>query len=194
MGQSSVSDAYEVARAQFEEFAGLDAPNLPGDAVNAMQIRLMRWQHGLFSFEPRTHDLVLALGVVEEIGETLQAKTQEEALDGLGDVCVYAGQLLIANRLALAPVLELAVTADPDGPGGLAHVVGKRSQRTRGYDDDGKYRKALVVELAVCIATAMDVAYRRWQWPSVMLTYLHVGEQVLMRKRGDVMVPAEVAL
>lgn len=183
-------NAYERARAEFEEFAGLGHPDLPRDPINAMQVRLCRWQHALFGFDSKTHDLVLAHGVVEEIGETIAADTRDEALDGLGDVCVYAGQLLIANRMAISPVLELARTAEPTGPGRLCHVVGKRAQRTRGFDVDNLYRLELASQLAACIASAVDVIYQRFPRPNATETYLAIGEQVLRRKRGDVMIPA----
>ncbi len=180
---------YSQSRAEFESWAGVGAPHLPVDTVSAMQVRLMRWQRELFSFNAQTNDLVLAHGVIEEMAETAEATNLADQCDGVGDTIVYCGQLLISNRLSLAPLLYVAADS-PRRPNRLSHVVGKRAQKTRGYDSDDKYRAALVEELTLCIAAVADMVIIDWTWKDLERQYLAVGEQVLQRKRGDVMIPA----
>jgi len=147
--------AYTTARARFAAWAALDAPHLPADPVDAMQVRLARWQ--VLNFGPQS-DERFALGVLEECGELDEAYEDgngEAAVDALGDVLVYAGQLAISNRLALGPLLvpvgkapRLTVAA-----GRLAHVVLKRAQRIRrGAGSVEQYR----ADLAAAIARVAD--------------------------------------
>jgi hypothetical protein len=174
---------YSVARARFESWAGLDAPHLPADPVDAMQLRLARWQ--VRNFGPQS-DERFSLGVIEECGELDEAIAADAAIDALGDVLVYAGQLAISNRLALGPLLtpvgkagRLLATA-----GKLAHVVLKRSQRIRGGAGSiEQYRADLAGSISRVADAALEVADRicadGFLRPAEV--YLRIGEQVLAR-------------
>lgn len=159
-----VLEAFERARASFETWAANDVTDPPPDhPIDAVQIALMRWQRNRFGMQTETHDLRMAHGVIEEMGETFLAdENAEDALDGLGDVLVYASQLVTSNRLAIAPILELArdFAARPSIPpivaaAMLSQVTLKASQKIRGLDDVHRYRVRLVGCLAQCIAIAL---------------------------------------
>lgn len=193
----AVAAAVRLAREGFEAIAIYDGPADVG-TTTGMQIALMRWQRDRFG-DQDAHDLKMALGVVEELGETFAAGTAEEALDGLGDVCVYAGQLLISNRLAIEPVLDLArvfVAAGGDlvpmlAAGNLAHTVLKGSQKIRGMADPEVYRAKLVECVALCIAKAIDdCEIGHGLMVRAAEVYHVVGLEVMQRKAGDAMIPA----
>ncbi len=193
--EGAVIAAHKLARDQFEAFAGMDQDDLPDDETNAMQVRLMRWQVDLFGLQA---DATIALGVIEECGETFEAETADAALDGLGDTIVWSGQIAINNRMAIAPIIALAgviVTRGPALPvlavSRLAQCVVKRTQRVRGMDDDNAYRLRLASELAECIAYSWEtVAICHTDQPvDAAAVYRIVGAEVLTRKRGDVMIP-----
>lgn len=160
-----VSAALGQARARFETFAGMGHPELPPDANDATQVLLYRWQVNRFGLQS---DERMALGVIEEIGETFEAGVSDdadpnEALDGLGDVCVYAAQLCTSNRLAIGPILDLAKVMQARGEvqpllavGKLAHAVLKHAQKIRGKGNHAVYQALLVEHLSQCIAKAAD--------------------------------------
>jgi hypothetical protein len=192
--------ATKWARDRFENWAGMDAPDLPEDAIDAMQVRLARWQVRKFD---RCDHLEQTLGVIEELGESYDADTVEEALDGLGDTLVYAGQLCITARLALGPILALAEAwhRDPgavpgkwqpvSAAGYLAHVTGKRQQRTRGFADDAHYRRELVRALALVIVRAVDnvtvnqMISGGWDAVNPVAVYFVTGQHVIARSDAD---------
>lgn len=191
--------AVTAARERFESWAGMDAPHLPEDPVDAMQVRLARWQIAKFGLCDLREQ---ALGVIEELGETFDAEEREEAVDGLGDVLVYAGQLCITARLAIGPIMDLAKEwrADPGASpqdlqpvgaaGKLAHVILKRQQRIRGYADDGFYRSQLVKVLAMVIVRALDnvvINHATDGWVDVdpAEVYQKVGSFVILRSQVD---------
>lgn len=154
--------AYKLARAAFEQFAGLTlADPMPPHPVDAIQVSLARWQFEKYGPNPDSH---MALGMIEEGVETFMADEDTgECLDGLGDVCVYGAQLATNNRLAIAPILDLArvFTQRQDikpllGAGALAQVVLKGSQRIRGLDQVERYHRRLVGAMAMVIAKAID--------------------------------------
>jgi hypothetical protein len=178
-----VTTLYTTARANFESWAALDAPHLPADPVDAMQVQLARWQAA--NFGPQS-DERFALGVLEECGELDAAIEAADAIDALGDVLVYAGQLATSNRLALGPLLvpvgkagRLLATA-----GNLSHVVLKRAQRIRGGAGSiDQYRADLASAIARVADAALEVADRICAdgFLSPAEVYLQVGEQVLAR-------------
>jgi hypothetical protein len=197
--------ATKWARDRFENWAGMDAPDLPEDAIDAMQVRLARWQVRKFD---RCDHLEQTLGVIEELGESYDADTVEEALDGLGDTLVYAGQLCITARLALGPILALAEAwhRDPgavpgkwqpvSAAGYLAHVTGKRQQRTRGFADDAHYRRELVRALALVIVRAVDnvtvnqMISGGWDAVNPVAVYFVTGQHVIARSDAEIVAEA----
>lgn len=197
LATDAIAAALRLSREQFEAFAS-SVDELPVDDTNAMQMMLMRWQHSMFGYDAATHDLRMFAGIVEELGETFDAENAEAALDGLGDLCGYVGHLLVNNRLAIAPVLDLArVFASAGGEveprkgiGLLGHAVLKHAEKIRGFEDDDLYRAWLVEHAAMCIARAIDDVEQIFAINlRVSGVYCTVGGEVLQRKRGDKMIP-----
>ena len=152
--------AYAEARARYESWATTDYPDVPSDATDALQVMLARWQRRNFGL-PR--DAEIALGIVAELGETVEAGVTDAAADGVGDVIVYCGQLALSNRMAIAPALDLAQVRGrlefrdvPIAMGRLAHCVLKRQQKIRGMDDDEAFRRALFARMTYAIAAIAD--------------------------------------
>lgn len=189
--RAAVDIAVAAAEQHFAAWAGLDLGDpMPEDGTDAMQIELARWQTRNFGC-PR--DVEITLGVIEELGEAFEADDGEKALDGLGDVMVYAGQLLTSNRLALGPVLALAHRREQRGENGgthngiatgkLAHAVLKRAQKIRGFDNDGLWRWSLVDALATIIANAKiecELGHDLYE-VDIRKVYEIVGREVLAR-------------
>lgn len=145
-------EAYEMARQAFDRFAGLDAPELPSGTVDALQVRLVRWQTANFGVA-RAYQL--ALGVAEEFGELAAASTKAETVDAIGDVLIYACQMATLHRLAFVEAIDGDTFAMrvPQGaaPGLLAHVTLKADQRIRGLDDPELARFATFLALVAVV-------------------------------------------
>jgi NTP pyrophosphatase (non-canonical NTP hydrolase) len=105
------------ARATFELYAAMDAPDVPLDEFSGLQVRLARWQAR--NFGVASHEQ-MALGVAEEAGELAHAVLKhsqgirgmadpeayrEAAGDAIADVAIYAIQLATALRLDFATLL-----------------------------------------------------------------------------------------
>lgn len=138
-----VASRYHAARASFELFAGLDAPHLPSDSDDALQVRLARWHVSQFGAPRAEH---LALGISEEAGEWWSSGNLAEEDDAVGDVMVFACQLATLHRLSFADCnLKLPLQRShstlvaPLGRGvavGLiSHVVLKSAHGIRGLAD-----------------------------------------------------------
>ncbi|HUS27586.1 MAG TPA: hypothetical protein VMZ53_03735 [Kofleriaceae bacterium] len=198
-------DAVEAtahALTAFEAWAGIKASAIePGTlhAVDEMQIRLAAWQNDRFGHVP-TSDVHIALGVIEELGEAFDEDAgPEESIDALGDVMVYAAQLCTANRLAVRPVIGLAVHYVKTNAchahaialaGQLAHVCLKHAQGIRGLGPFEAYRPRLVDALALMIAKAIeDCAIGHELTVDPDGVFVVVGGEVLARKPGDTMIP-----
>jgi hypothetical protein len=138
------------------------------------------------------------------VGPDLRAANRAmEALDGLGDTLVFCGQLCITARLALGPILALAVVwhRDPgavpgkwqpvSAAGYLAHVTGKRQQRTRGFADDAHSRRELVRALALVSVRAVDnvtvnqMISGGWDAVNPVAVYFVTGQHVIARSDAD---------
>lgn len=61
---------YEQARATFDKYCGMDAPELPADVHSALQVLLCRWEHKKFG---KASAEITTLGVCEETGEWADA-------------------------------------------------------------------------------------------------------------------------
>lgn len=192
-------EAWMAALSAFDLWAGIAAPHLPENPIDAMQVRLARWQEELFS-GVNHDDSIMALGVIEELGEAFDHDAEaEDAVDALGDVMVYAAQLCTRNRLAMSSIVALAnlyITEHlcHQSPiaiaGRLAHVVGKHEQRTRGLGPVNAYRPALVDALALMIAKALEdctIGHELVVDPAGV--FIAIGNEVMARKAGDVMIP-----
>lgn len=191
-------EAANRAALAFEEWAGVGVGELPANEIDAMQVQVMRWQQDRFGHVPHG-DAVIALGVIEELGETFDDDASaEDAVDGLGDVMVYGANLCTSNRLALRHVIELAcryTSMDLPSPiaiaGRFAHVVGKHEQRTRGLGEPGPWRLCLVDALAMMIAKALEdcsLGHELTIDPGGV--FVVIGNEVIARKAGDTMIPA----
>lgn len=192
--------AFDLSKLAFEQFAGLKLEDpMPEHELDAIQVRLCRWQNEKYGPNPDSH---MALGMVEEGTECFMAdENTEEALDGLGDVCVYASQLATNNRLAIAPILDLArvFTKRGDirpllGAGVLSQVVLKGSQKIRGLDQVERYRLRLVGAMAMVIAKAIDdveILHPQTVPANAGKVLLVVAEEVLQRAAGHPSIPQQ---
>lgn len=196
-------EATAQAIATFDKWAGVKASELqPGTLhpVDDMQIRLAAWQADRFGHVP-TSDVHMALGVIEELGEAFDEDAgPEESIDALGDVMVYAAQLCTANRMAVRPVIDLAMHyikanhchAQPISIAGmLAHVALKHAQNIRGLGPDSAYRPRLVDALALMIAKSIEdcvIGHELRVEPAGV--FVVVGGEVTQRKQGDAMIPS----
>ncbi len=192
-------DATEAARFAFNEWATIDHPHVPPDMTDATQVLLARWQASRFATVP-TSDAIIGLGVIEELGEVFDDDAEPtDAVDGLGDVQVYAAQLCTANRLAIRPVIALAALYRRTGvylpnpiaiAGRLAHVIGKNAQNTRGLGPVEAYRPALVDALAMMIAKALeDCELGHELTVNAAGVFQVIAREVMERKAGDAMIP-----
>lgn len=159
-----------ASNAAWELWATIDSGKLPPDSVDAMQVTLVRWQQANFgSVSPTTHiNEHMGLGVIEEFCELVTSPEpygNKGKLDGLGDLCVYTGQLLNFNRMAIRPIMEFAdILADEwleeDGHDWQSerliqrfnHIVLKHVQKIRGFDKLEIWRPALTEALAKLLA------------------------------------------
>ena len=98
-----MSALFTASRAAFELWAHLDAPHLPADPIDAMQLRLARWQSRNFA---ETGDALIALGIGEECGELSQAVKDADVVDALGDAQRLAA--LVWPKPNYAPGLAMA--------------------------------------------------------------------------------------
>ncbi len=197
-----INAAHEAARVAFESFAGNDITDAqPADPIDAVQVSLCRWQRNRFGLQAETHDLRMACGVVEEMGETFLAdESAEDALDGLGDSIVFAAQLATSNRLAIGPIITLARalagrTSTPPivAAAMLTQVVLKGSQKIRGLDDANLFRTRLVGALAQCIAiTLTDVEILHSLRVDPAGVFLIVAGEVMQRGAGHDGIPGGV--
>lgn len=201
-----VDEAATAARAAFEAFAMNDIGDpAPEHPVDKMQVDLWRWQQKNFGIQP---DNNIALGVVEELGETMLSLDQHDldgVTDGVGDIQVYVGQLATRNRLALREIQKLRLVyvdrwfGEPDVElireqllepilGHLGHVVLKHIQKIRDLGEVNLYRVALV-EVCARLLASVDVLLQvdegeigeQWISGSMVDAYLATGATVLER-------------
>jgi hypothetical protein len=189
--------AYMDACKIFEEWAAIGANEFPPDPIDAMQVKLMRWQQRNFGSQS---DERMALGVIEEMAEGMAASTlknEPEAYDALGDVMVFGSQLATRNRLAIGAILQLAAEMDQDpdqmifAHGTLAQVVLKGAQKIRGLDDEKRYRIRLVGALAVCFQFSGCCAQELSKKAEIDFgaVLIHVGSEVSKREFGHDAIP-----
>jgi len=178
--------AYATSRARFESWAALDAPHLPADPVDAMQVRLLRWEQA----QPfwRVSSLPVALGCGEEAGELADAVRHHEIVDAVGDVAIYACQVATRHRLAFGEILDAAPNSDLNhmydewrellsALGRVQHMILKREQRIRiGAESDEVFGEALAAALARMIAAITDA-----HGIDARDAFLATAEQVLAR-------------
>lgn len=130
-------DIVQAAKAKFDEYAVMDAPDLPVGSWSALQVQLARWQRRNFGGADLKEQ---TLGVCEEAGELahavlkaaqgirgLDARDQflAEAGDAIADCTVYLMQVCTSLRLDFGTllfgiaqhVMERDWKADPNGGG-----------------------------------------------------------------------------
>lgn len=212
--KSSAVDIAKASNAIWETFAIIDGEEVPANELDAMQVRLCRWQRRNFGdVSPMDKmDLHMALGIIEESGEALDAPEihgDKGKLDGLGDVCVYAGQLLNGNRMAIRPVMDLAdlLAAEWDGnpeaqakvkpeslQGQLSHVVLKHDQKIRGFDKPEIWMPSLAYHVAAIMAYVKcdtywaaaeltELAEQMIKWDNlIQRTYIEVASAVVLKR------------
>lgn len=177
-----------TARARFETWCGLHAPDLPADPIDAMQLRLARWEVR----QPfwRSDAAFVALGCCEEVGERASADSPDEVEDAMGDVAIYAGQVAMRNRLAMSVLFDAADETPRlhndvwrnlcDAQGRVAHLALKKSQQIReGALPDEEYRAIMAGALASLLGAVEATSYRSGR--SVRDCYLITGARILER-------------
>jgi len=135
-----MSQAYEISRQIFEENAAEEGDDVTVNSLNlhtlhlmgytiegitsvvAMQNALNRWQIRNFGV---SSDERMALGIYGEIDELNDADSHELAIDAWADAAIYAGQLLMNNRLSIAPIIVGLPCLMCESP---AHIVLKGAQ------------------------------------------------------------------
>ncbi len=181
-----MASIYTTARATFEAWAALDAPHLPADPVDAMQVRLLRWEQA----QPfwRASTLPVALGCGEECGELADAERHAEMVDAVGDVAIYACQVATRHRLAFGAILDAASDSDVghlddewrelmSALGRVHHLILKREQRIRiGAESDEVFGGALANAIARLIGAVTDA-----HGIDARDAFLEVAERVLAR-------------
>jgi NTP pyrophosphatase (non-canonical NTP hydrolase) len=154
------------AKAASDTYCALNAPDLPADPISALQLRLYRWEVTSFGYQDETKP---TLGISEELGELAEAKTNDEILDAIADVGIYALQLATKLRLD-AGVLIWEALENPadyrlDLPlpqaacainGRISHVILKSSQGIRGMGSAAAVREAIAPELARLFRLLLD--------------------------------------
>lgn len=146
--------------------------------IAAMQMELNRWQIRNFGV---SSDVALALGFYGELDEFNDAHDPHEQIDAWADMAIYAGQLLMNNRLSIAPALFSPIVTTYDERGrspsrSLSHVVVKHAQGIRGIDHES-YRKMLFDSIHDTLNTVWDRTIDGMSWDA----YLAVGAEVLKR-------------
>jgi len=173
--------AYELSRQIFELNASRVGSVMidPIDGVDTfdvaevalMQMELARWQVRNFGV---SSDERMALGLYSELDELNMADSHETSVDAWADAAIYAGQLLMNNRLSIAPII-MRLRSDPGES--IGHVVLKCAQGIRGIAGDN-YRPRLYASVHVALREA-------WRSIATDLTmaqaYLAVGAEVLKR-------------
>lgn len=149
-----------AAHARFETFAGVDAKDADALAqlhpLDAMQVRLAAWQARNFGVPAMTQ---LVCGVVEELGEWVDAEDGGAEFDAVADVAIYLSQLLTMARLSLSSIIDATFGLDRirsfgwQGDVILAHVALKHEQRIRGLDDPRLMRCGIAAGAAMVMAT-----------------------------------------
>lgn len=122
-GDSEMTGAIKDARESFAAYAGMDAPELPGEEMSALQVKLARWQSRNFGGARLEQ---VALGVAEEAGELCHSilkhsqgirgmegtdALREKAGDAIADCAIYLIQAATLLRLDFSE-LVLNVAAD----------------------------------------------------------------------------------
>lgn len=184
-----MSEAYELSRRIFEDNASKTGDNVTlrnvaihgytaNDVANValMQMELNRWQIRNFGV---SSDISLALGFYGEIDELLEVSaTREDRVDAWCDMAIFAGQLLMNNRMSIVPVFFCLAPADEVRIPSLSHLVLKHAQGIRGIDD---YRKRLFDTIHIVLHRAWESHIRLVDQPKIVDAYLRVGAEVLKR-------------
>jgi hypothetical protein len=122
----------------------------------------------------------LALGYYGEVDELLDSDaTVEDRLDAWCDMAIFAGQILMNNRMSIAPVF-FGIMNDNRSlkTPSLSHIVLKHAQGIRGMDD---YRNRLFDAIHVLLYRAWESRLQRTHRDSLVSAYLRVGAEVLKR-------------
>ncbi len=117
--------------------------------LEQIQVEVGQWSLANFgNQQSKFNDAILneispLLGLMEEAGEYSMAKTKEESLDALGDMMIYLCDFACRDGAYLIiPDHTIHVIGYPQlitSIGMLCHVVLKRHQGIRGYDNPLKY-------------------------------------------------------
>lgn len=133
--------------------------------IKRIQVEVGEWSQQNFGDQESKHapgtvlaELCPLMGLFEEFGELVAAKTEQEGLDAVADILVYCCDFAYRDGFSLEQVLtsvdaarrkhDDAVLHITVALGQLAHCCLKRHQGIRGYDVAEKYE----TERNLCIA------------------------------------------
>jgi hypothetical protein len=194
-------DAREAALAvesyrRFQSWCAMDGDEVPPNVVDRTQVRALRWRNREFGLPD---DFRVLAGVVEEMGELAEATEPEKALDSLGDVMIFLGHLLAANRLAMSAVVDAVEDRMPESRyrettweplaavGALAHVLLKHADRIRGLAETETFRARLfAAAVDVVYAAALDAGPTTIaHYGGLVSAYEMVAASVMSRRRAS---------
>lgn len=135
--------------------------------LNEIQGQVGRWSQENFGYNksksPTNENVVLGsiapvLGMFEELGELIESVSQEDRLDAVGDIGIYLCDYTYRENI---PIDDLGFASSKSLQnhtehclsltnclGNLCHVVLKRHQGIRGYDNYDKYHSERMIHLS----------------------------------------------
>lgn len=180
-------DLCRLSHETFEQYAALNAPDLPADPISALQVRLHRWQVANFGYQPAW---MMVLGIAEEALDELQcAGSTDETVDAIGDALIYATQLCTDLRLDFGVLLREAKKRIPRRPvptfgvhasavGKISHAILKSSQGIRSFDDCDRLRSVIADALGILFWSLCTISS---PWMDIEDAYRLTAEHVMAR-------------
>lgn len=149
-----------------------------------LQQRVGSWSRANFGDNRGIGPLAPLLGLAEELGEMELADDDEAWLDAVADTTIFLLDLLYRCNISVSgfPVIVKYYCEDtlPARIGEVNHVVLKRIQGIRGYDEDVKYGDELV-ERAAWLLASLSYHPARKARPLLELTEATFNEVVSKR-------------
>lgn len=119
-----------------------------------LQLALNTYQGRSYGYQPQHRPL---LGVVEELGEYNEARSQEDRDDAQADASIFLIQYCTSWRLDAGVLVKANSELDPMvALGRVAHVQLKHEQRIRQLGDKSAAREALAEPLAAVFEGLRD--------------------------------------
>lgn len=153
------------------------------------------WSEEVFGSEPA---IWRCLGIVEELGELVDAETEEDRIDALADAGIFTFDLaarsgIEADELLLDEPMELDASIGrshlQSAIGSVAQVLLKTAQGIRGMDNEAAAREALVKALVVFFETLK--AYTVYNYKKDLIVLIGATYDRIVSKRTKVSLTSE---